>query len=81
MVRPAGETIYDSRGNPHTVLSEPGRAEKAWVPPQYELRRVKVWVPDRYETRQVTVWVPGYWVYDDCTHHRPRLSLGAIFKF
>ena len=62
-----------------TVLVEPERHERRWVPARYETRwdpcghphQVLVseghyrtaWVPARYETREVRVWVPG--CYED----------------
>ena len=80
-VPPVTETVHDSNGNPHTVVIEPGRTERTWVQPEYEIRRVKIRVPDRNETREVSVWVPGRWIYEDCRHGRPGFNLGAILRF
>ena len=56
----------------------PGRHEKRWVEPVYEVRRdacgrayrvlvseghfEDVWIPARYVTREVRRWVPGHWI-------------------
>ena len=80
---PAVERVlYDSSGNAHRVITSPGRVEKVWVPPTYEMRRVRVWVPPRYETRQVRVLVPGRWVTETVrTPRRFGLNLSALFGF
>ena len=76
------EIVYDSGGNAHTVVVRPGRVEKVWVPPKYEMRKVKVWVPPQYELREVRVLIPGHWVTETVSiPRRSGLSLSALFSF
>lgn len=79
------ETVYDSRGQAHSVVVESGGMKKVWVPAEYQTRRVKVWIADRYETKEVRQWVPGYWVSStsSCSFCGPTswLSIGGVFRF
>lgn len=88
------ETRYE------TVLVEPARYERRWVPDLHETRRDRhghlvtvcvrhgYWqeyhIPARYETRAVRVWVPGHCHDAPVVAYpqpRPRLNIGAFFKF
>jgi len=79
---PITETLYDSKGNAHTVVVRAGGAGRVWVPARYETRRVKVHVPDRYETRTVRTWQSGYWTGASTYSHRGSgLNLRGWLKF
>jgi Ni/Co efflux regulator RcnB len=60
------ERRTDRRGRSFTVLVQPERTER-------------VWVPERYEMRTVRYWIEGYWVESSQSCAKPGLNLR--FKF
>ena len=76
------KNLRGQRGKKHTVLVQPARTERIWVPPVYEKRKVKVWVPDRYEIRELKVWIPGHWATDSGRSSGGlQINLGGLFRF
>lgn len=97
---PAAERLYvpgHYETRYETVLVEPSRVERRWIPDTFETRvdrygrtysvliRRGYWeeysLPPRYENRAVSVWVPGYYQDVPVASPRPRFDIGAFFHF
>ena len=75
-------TFQDKDGKSRTVIVEPARTEKVWIPPKFEEHQVEILIPDRYETSEIRTWIPGYWAYSPAyAPSRSWFSIGGRFRF